>query len=44
MKMADNELTIYDDLYAEIKEILLASRRQAYVAVNFAMVQAYWQI
>ena len=42
--MADNELTIYDDLYTEIKETLLASRQQAYVAVNFSMVQAYWQI
>lgn len=42
--MAYNELTIYDDLYTEIKETLLASRQQAYVAVNFAMVQAYWQI
>ena len=42
--MADNELTIYDDLYKEIKETLLASRQQAYAAINFAMVQAYWQI
>ena len=41
--MADNELAIYDDLYTEIKETLLASRRQAYTAINFAMVQAYWR-
>lgn len=31
-------------LYSEIREVLLASRRQAYNAVNFAMVQAYWQV
>lgn len=42
--MADNELTIYDDLYTEIKETLLASRQQAYAAINFAMVQSYWDI
>ena len=32
------------DLYAEIRETLLLSRRQAYSAVNFAMVQAYWHV
>lgn len=34
----------YQDIYAEIREMLLISRKQAYSAVNFAMVQAYWQI
>lgn len=42
--MADNELAIYDDLYTEIKETLLASRQQAYAAINFAMVKSYWDI
>ena len=42
--MADKELIPYEDLYSAIKETLLSSRRQAYTAVNFAMVQAYWQI
>ena len=42
--MADLELTIYEDIYSEIKETLLISRNQAYTAVNFTMVQAYWQI
>ena len=42
--MADNELAIYDDLYTEIKETLLASRRQAYAAINFVMVKSYWDI
>ena len=34
----------YQDIYSEIKEALLRSRSQAYSAVNFAMVQAYWHI
>ena len=42
--MSDNELTIYDDLYTEIKETLLASRQHAYAAINFAMVKSYWNI
>ncbi len=32
------------DIYAEIRETLLQSRNQAYSAVNFALVQAYWHI
>lgn len=31
-------------LYAEIKRILDNARSKAYAAVNFAMVEAYWQI
>ena len=31
-------------IYSEIRETLLASRGKAYTAINFAMVQAYWQI
>ncbi len=42
--MADSNLIPYEDIYSEIKETLLLSRNQAYSAVNFAMVQAYWQI
>ena len=42
--MADNNMTIYDELYTEIKETLLASRQQAYTAINFAMVKSYWDI
>ena len=42
--MTENTPTPYQDLYTEIKETLLQSRNQAYSAVNFAMVQAYWQI
>ena len=42
--MADNRILPYQDIYSEIKEALLRSRNQAYSAVNFAMVQAYWHI
>lgn len=42
--MDNNELVFYEDIYSEIKETLLSSRNQAYAAVNFTMVQAYWQI
>lgn len=42
--MIENTPTPYQDIYSEIKKTLLQSRNQAYSAVNFAMVQAYWQI
>jgi len=42
--MNNFDLTSYEDIYSEIKETLLQSRNHAYNAVNFAIVQAYWQI
>lgn len=42
--MAEPLRAPYQDIYSEIKDALLLSRNQAYSAVNFAMVQAYWQI
>ena len=43
--MNNNEaLVSFQDIYSEIKDALLLSRKQAYNAVNTAMVQAYWQI
>ncbi|MCM1558367.1 MAG: PDDEXK nuclease domain-containing protein [Butyrivibrio sp.] len=42
--MDNFDLTSYEDIYSEIKETLLQSRDHAYNAVNFAIVQAYWQI
>lgn len=33
-----------EELYANISGILRAARRRAYTAVNFAMVESYWQI
>lgn len=35
---------IVDNLYLSIRQILESARRQAYSAINFAMVQSYWQI
>lgn len=42
--MNEQSIASYDDIYSEIKETLLSSRNNAFSAVNFAMVQAYWQI
>ena len=42
--MAETTLTPNRDIYSEIKETLLLSRNQAYSAVNYAMIQAYWHI
>ncbi|MCL2247553.1 MAG: PDDEXK nuclease domain-containing protein [Lentimicrobiaceae bacterium] len=33
-----------NQIYHQIKEILIAAREKAYFAVNFAMVEAYWLI
>ncbi len=33
-----------NNLYGAIRQVLEAARKSAYKAVNFAMVQAYWQI
>ena len=33
-----------DNLYVQIKNILITARARAYSAVNFAMVEAYWLI
>ena len=35
---------IEDNLYDQIKNILIVARSRAYSAVNFAMVEAYWLI
>ena len=44
--MGDNkfELEKVNNLYAEIRAVLEKARSTAYRAVNFAMIQAYWQI
>ncbi|MDR0336253.1 MAG: PDDEXK nuclease domain-containing protein [Planctomycetaceae bacterium] len=38
-----NEL-ISADVYTQVRDILTCARKNVYVAVNFAMVEAYWQI
>jgi len=41
----DNALHPFNsDLYNAIRQVLTTARQSAYKAVNFAMVQAYWQI
>ena len=42
--MEEKTTKLYQDIYTEIKETLLQSRKRAFSAVNFAMVQAYWEI
>ena len=32
------------DLFADIREVLNSARSRAFVAVNFAMVEAYWNV
>ena len=40
--MANEMLNL--DFYSNIKEILETARKKAYAAINFAMVEAYWEI
>ena len=44
-KNMDQDLIRFNsDLYGAIRRVLETARQSAYKAVNFAMVQAYWQI
>lgn len=45
-KRGNDELTRagIDDVYRQIRDVLAGARKNAYRAVNFAMVQAYWNI
>jgi hypothetical protein len=36
--------TAGEELYQSIRQVLEQVRASAYLAVNFAMVQAYWQV
>ena len=41
----NNELKQFStNLYEAVRQVLQKARQTAYKAVNFAMVQAYWQI
>ena len=42
--MAEKPQESFLNFYTEIKNVLLTSRNQAYHAVNFSMVQAYWNV
>lgn len=34
----------YDDLYADIKKVLISARNTAVITVNTTMIQAYWAV
>lgn len=38
------QVAALDQVYGKIREVLAEARSQAYRAVNFSMVQAYWNI
>ncbi len=38
------EANFYENLYSEIKNVLTVARNKAVVAVNTAMVRAYWTV
>ena len=42
--MTNKLKNVHVDLYGAIRQVLETARQSAYKAVNFAMVQAYWQI
>lgn len=43
--MKDDELSVSsDEVYLNIRRSVITAQRQVYAAVNFAMVQAYWEI
>ena len=44
MNMSDELKQFNSSLYGAIRQVLQSARQNAYKAVNFAMVQAYWQI
>lgn len=43
LKHAGSDI-VPDDFYRQVSSILDAARKKAYAAVNFAMVEAYWEI
>ena len=40
----NNEITRIDDLYLRVRDILSNGRNKAYKAINFSMVETYWNI
>ncbi len=42
--MEDLEMSNVGKLYSVVRGILVSARQKAYTAVNFAMVQCYWEI
>jgi len=44
MRKQAKDIKAVESIYSRIREILDTARNSAYRAVNFAMVQAYWNI
>ena len=42
--MSSNSIIHSPEFFDEIRKILAQARHKAYAAINFAMVEAYWQI
>ncbi len=42
--MSNIECNNINQLYSAVRDILITARGKAYTAINFAMVQSYWQI
>lgn len=42
--MSPRKIAPNQKFFEEVREILAQARQKAYAAVNFAMVEAYWQI
>ena len=40
----NNEITIYQSIISDIKDIIVAGRNSAYKAVSVAMIKTYWNI
>ena len=40
----NNEITIYQSVISDIKDIIVAGRNSAYKAVSVAMIKTYWNI
>ncbi len=42
--MSSKKIVLSPTFFEEVRGILAQARQQAYAAINFAMVEAYWQI
>ena len=42
--MDKNLINLHDNTYGKVRDTVITARRKVYSAVNFAMVEAYWEI
>jgi len=40
----DNQLSAQNNTYSAIRETVLTAKSKVYIAINFAMVEAYWEV